>query len=289
MSSGNKKTPSFYGNLGFKTQGLGLRTHTNLNLGSGLSFSENRRFQDGLIHNRGETVIHETAISCMKCRRGGEEDQLVGNVFCSTCNSDGWLYRNPRYIQGLITDITASRDISMYGILEPGDCTLSPSSSLFPPITDFDKITFTWPQAVSDGEIMVRGAAYQRQVKRGGTQWLSEDQDRLNYEGVHSIHVEDENEVEYYEDNDFIFEGKTIRWIGRTPAVRTRFVIKYLAHLEWIVFTPVKERRDVGVNMGSKVLLRRRHIVHMSDDPMKETASEKASDGSSIFGGKVVI
>lgn len=273
---------------GFQTQGGGLRNHISLAQGLGIDFQDGLKFQDELVNNRGEILILETTIACPKCRSGDTDDPLLGNMNCASCSGDGYLFRNPRYIQALITGINLTRDLAEAGWVIPGDCLMSPPPSLHPQVSDFDKVTFTWPQVVGDGQIIVRGASYRRQQEQGVRLTLTEDEDVLYYTGENALHVEDEDGNEYYQDADFVFDKKVIRWLNTSqPKIRSRYVIKYEAFLEWIVFNPPQERRDVGRNLGPRVVLRKRHIALMRNDPKEDTAAEKVD--KVLFGSKITI
>lgn len=284
-----KKNLLIHRNRGFQTQGLGLRNHMNLAQGVGIDFQDGLRFQDELVAGRGEILVLETTIACPKCRSGDSEDPLLGNMNCESCSGDGYLFRNPRYVQALITGINLTRDLAEAGWVIPGDCLMSPAPSLRPQVADFDKVTFTWPQPVGDGQIIVRGAAYRRQRERGSSRTLTADEDVLHYQGANAIHVEDEDENEYYQDADFVFDKKVIRWLnsGNQPTIRSRYVVKYEAYLEWIAFNPPQERRDQGRNLGPRVVLRKRHVALNRNDPKADTGADKAD--KALFGGKVTI
>ena len=200
---------------------------TNAQTGLGIDFSDNHKFQDGLISNRGQVVIHEMGVACT-CRSGDRSEPVVGGSGKLNCNKceNGIMYRNPRQIMGLITNIGYQRQLLESGFANPGDCVMSVSPNLDFPPADFDKITFTWPENVNDGQVIIRGAE-----SDADTSTLDAHEDRLHYKGAKSLHVEDEDGKIYYQDTDFYFEGRKIVWLN-APDKNTRYSVKYMAYLE---------------------------------------------------------
>ena len=290
---------------GPRTQGLGFQGHQALGMGVGVNFQDNLKLQDELINSRGEMIIHSMGIACPKCRSGDSGDDILRVVDCPRCES-GYIYRNPRHIQALITSISASRDLVEGGFVIPGDCIMSTSPKLHPQVTDFDIVRFTWPQPVNDGQVIVRGAQYRRLQNQlgnsanpedmgGSSVKLAPNEDFLHYHAAEALHVEDEDENIYYQDTDFTFEGKKIRWNNDLPTRNKRVVVKYLAYLEWVVFNPPLERRDVGRNLGPRVILRRRHIVDRQRSEadklqdVTEPTVNGSNQGATLFSRKVTV
>jgi len=248
----------------------------NAQTGLGIDFSDNHKFQDGLIANRGQVVLHEIGVACT-CRSGDRSDPVVGGsgkFNCGNCEN-GILYRNPRQIMGLLSGIGYQRQLLESGFANPGDCVLSVSPNLEFPPSDFDKITFTWPENVNDGQVIVRGAEADLQHVA-----LQTNEDRLHYKGAKSIHVEDEDGVVYYQDSDFYFEGRKLVWLN-SPTKNKRYSVKYMAYLEWIVFTSPMSRRDKDASLGYRVVLRKKHIANLND-PVEEKLLEKAAFQSRV-------
>jgi len=260
---------------------------TRLASASGTGFQSSMQFQEDLVANRGEIVIHETGVSCPKCRASVDDD-VFGSTYCTSCRGTGWLWRNPRKIQGLVTGISQNRDLRELGFLQPGDCVLSTSPRLVPQVSDFDKLTFTWPLPLDDGQVIVRKKSYQREIEKYGTPFLEQDEDRIFYEGVNTIHCEDEHGIEYYQEADFIFNGKRLKWIGNKPARNVRYVIKYEAFIEWIVSSPPLQRIDHGVNIGPRIILQKRHVALLSEDVREKTAAQDAEE-TAVFNKKVTV
>jgi len=283
----SKPFPKF-NTRGLRTLGGGLQSHANLGQGLNIDFQDRFRFHDELVADRGEMLIHEMAVACPSCRRGDSDDPIFFTAHCSNdCEWNGFMYRNPRYIQALVTGISQSRDLGEFGFASPGDCTISPAPNLRPQIHEYDRITFTWPQTVDEGQVLVRGNEYRRFKERGGTHTLEENEDLLFYSAANALHVEDEDGNEYFEDADFVFDGKIIRWLGNKPIIRKRYVVKYEAYFEWIAITPPLERRDKGRNLGPRIFLRKVHAFKSADDPNQDTAEERADNN--LFSNKVVV
>jgi hypothetical protein len=239
--------------------------------------------QEELIRDQGAYMLHEIAISCT-CR---VEDTFAGlegdakkrrrDPYCPRCRGEGYLYRDPIVLQGLATSIRQQRNILDAGIAQPGDMLFSPQLS--PPPTmqtdssrkigSWDKLTATWDQPLDDGHVLVRGAATLNENK-GLKTGLSPDEDRLWYEPSTAIWCEDDNGVVYNDGEDFqLGPGKILKWVGKRPIVGQRFVIKYNCYFEWIVFAPPQERRGRdNDDLGQLVMLRKRHIAFVNDNPL---------------------
>ena len=241
----------------------------NQQTGLGVTWSDNFRMQDGLISNRGQTVIHEIGLSCT-CRTGNRGEAVVGGsgtLYCMKCEN-GILYREPLQIMGLISGISSNRQLVETGFINPGDCVLSISPNLKNPPADFDKITFTWAENVGDGQVITRGESAE------GSYGLADNEDLLHYQGAESIYCEDEDGRTYTEGSDFRFEGRKIVWLN-PPDDKKRYTIKYKAYLEWLVYDSPMTRRDRDSDLGFRVVLRKKHLVNLRDS-VDEKPMDKA-------------
>ena len=156
--------------------------------------------------------------------------------------------------------------------LNPGDCMMSISPKLDPPVADFDLVTFTWPQPLDDGQIIIRGKDYQEEKslpKKPIDHLLTANEDRLLYTAAQALWVEDEEGKLYYEKTDFVFEGRLIRWLN-PPADGTRVSVKYQCFFDWISYASPSERRDKGDSLGPQVALRKVHVVFTTEDPHQQ-------------------
>lgn len=199
---------------------------------------------DQFTDQEGETVRHLVG---MRCWCHGNDGQPDPN--CKNHEAGGWIYVDEKQITGLVTAITHHKELIAAGVLETGECVFSPRSDYT--VSEGDKIIFTWALPFGPGE----------PLKRGGG-----NSEPLYYEAAKSIYCIDENKVKYIEGTDFRFNGKTIEWkwtgkTGATPALGIRYTVKYMAFIEWIAFVPPITRISHGEDIGSKVILRKKHLV----------------------------
>lgn len=241
----------------------------------------NPSLQEGLVTTRGSDLIHEMAVSCPTCRTADvfantaqDGQYAVRSPNCIKCGGDGRLYRKPALVRGIVSGMRQNRIHNAIGDTQPGDMQLSigPGFPIFGAeqrrISRDDKFTATWDSPLDDGQTVVRGAATLDDNLRLKFA-VNADEDRLWYYPAKALHCEDENGIEYFQDADFVLgEGKIIKWIGNQPDIGTKYVIKYTAYLEWIVWIPPTERTDVdGVDLGPLVQLRRKHVAFVNDSP----------------------
>lgn len=231
-------------------------------------------------------MLHEIALSCT-CRVDdvyagikGDGEERRREPYCDRCGGDGWLFRDPDQIVGLATSIRQQRNVLDAGIAQPGDMTFSPmpeevtcESTGRRRVTQYDKLTALWDQPLDDGQVIVRGAGTSHENKSLVTH-LSESEDRLWYEPSSSIWCEDDEGTTYTENGDFeLGPGRIIKWVGNQPRVGQRYSFKYNAFFEWIVYAPPTERVDRDNNdLGSLVMLRRRHIAIVNSSPLTTAA-----------------
>lgn len=199
---------------------------------------------DNFVAEEGEQVRHLIGLRCFCHDASGQP-----NPNCMEHETGGWLYAEEKIITGLVTDISQRRELMETGVFMPGDCVFSPLTS--DTVSEGDKIIFTWPLPYGQGDPLVRGEGVS---------------DKLYYEGVSGIFCIDENKQKYVEGTDFRLSGKNIvwDWTGKTglkPATAIRYTIKYRAYIEWLVFVPPIERITHGDDLGSKVMLRKKHLM----------------------------
>lgn len=198
------------------------------------------------VEQEGETVRHLVGMRCWCHGATGQPDPN-----CTAHEDGGWVYANEQTITGLVTDISQRRELMETGAFMPGDCVFSPLSTVI--VSEGDKIIFTWPLPYGQGDPLQRGID------------LADD---LYYVAEKAIFCMDENKVRYYQGTDFRFAGKKIEWVwqdkpvsGKKPAPGVKYTIKYMAFIEWLVFVPPVERISNGEDIGSKVMLRKKHLV----------------------------
>jgi len=226
----------------------------------------------GLITNRGEELIHEIGMRCV-CNL---EDTFAGqieqthvprkrNIFgCDICTGDGYIFRNPKKIIALITSINERKDWLAEGWAIPGDCTMSVQPDYA--ISGHDQVTFTRPQSIPDGQVIIRGAGTMSDNSARDTKVVT-DEDRLWYCATDAIWCEDEDGIVYSNSDFSLNSSKVIKWFGNQPAIGKKYTIKYNAYLEWIAFNPPNERRDRNRDLGARVPLRKKHAVFVNRDP----------------------
>lgn len=221
------------------------------------------------IQARGDNVVIETGVACT-CRNNDLYASTIlrhnspasfRRMNCERCQGDGFIFRNARIVKGLITGIDPGKNRSLIdsGYAMSGDMVFSPSLSQGHLIGDFDKLTFSFPEEISDGQVIMRGAAHLEDNALVPTD-LTTSQDRLWYVADCAIWCEDEDGIVYKQDADFTLSDKKITWIGKQPAEGKLYVLKYMGYPEWIIYTQPFIRYDRNRSLGKRVLLRRKHV-----------------------------
>lgn len=244
---------------------------------------------DELIEARGEIVVVETGVSCT-CRNGDlygstiEREGKPGSwrkLNCPSCQGDGYVYRNARCVRGLVTNVESGKNKKLIesGYAIPGDAVFSPErSEQF--IGDFDKVTFQFPEPVNEGQVILRGAAGMDENAQIQTD-LEDNEDRLWYVAETAIWCEDEEGHVYNQDVDFEFESRKIRWIGNTPDKGSLYTIKYWGIPEWIVYAHPFIRVDRDRSLGSRVLIRKKHVAFLTGN-QAATPAEREAEASAF-------
>jgi hypothetical protein len=227
----------------------------------------------GFINERGEEVLHEVGMRCL-CNN---EDTFAGNIEetnvlrrrniigCPVCGGEGQIFRDVKKIVALVTGVREDKNRIESGYAMPGDCILSPPPGYV--ISAGDRITFMWAQPIADGQVIVRGAANKSDNSAKNTK-VNPNEDRLWYCAEESIWCEDEEGMVYSSSADFQLDGsRVIKWKGASPKIGNKYVIKYKAYLEWIAFIPPSVRRDRNRDIGERVLLKKKHVALINDNP----------------------
>lgn len=242
-------------------------------LAPGFGIDWNFSTHEGFISERGDTVIHEIGLRCT-CNM---EDTFAGIVEkgttvprrrtklgCEKCYGEGYVYRDPRKITALVTSYRANKLQMDSGWAYPGDVLVSTMPGYV--VSAGDRFTFPWEEPLADGQVIMRGAASinDNSARKIG---LEQSEDKLWYCAIRSIYCEDSDGNVYSSGADFVLDGsKIIKWIGASPRLGQSYTIKYTAYPEWIAFMPPDLRQDRGRDLGSRVGLRRRHIVNLNDN-----------------------
>jgi hypothetical protein len=199
---------------------------------------------DKFVREEGEWVLHSIGMRCWCTGRDGQKDPN-----CQACDVTGSVYSDSTRIRGLFTDIMQRKELASTGLFLPGDAIFSPLTG--DTVSEGDKITLLEPMPHGKGDALFR---------------TNLDFDRLLYNALSAIFCMDENRTRYEEGTDFRLQDKTIIWqwdgkTGKTPSYGCRYTIKYRAYIDWIAFFPPMERFSHGKDMGSKVFLRKLHLV----------------------------
>jgi hypothetical protein len=196
------------------------------------------------VREEGELVLHATG---MRCWCQGRDGQLDPN--CNAHDVTGSVYDDPEKIVGLFTDLTQRKELVSTGLFLPGDALFSPQTGAT--VSEGDKITLLKPLPYGAGDARIRG---------------NEAHDSLLYKAESAIFCMDEDRNRYKEGVDFKFSEKTILWDwagkdGDKPSLGKKYTVKYRAFIEWIAFFPPMERFSHGEDIGSKVMLRKLHLM----------------------------
>ncbi len=219
-----------------------------------------RRRVNEINRTYGDWLIWEQGLPCA-CRVAGALRMTAG---CPRCEGEGFIWVRPEKLKGIVMPVHADRRLlSTMGWLSPADLTFS--TDVHSRIQDFDRITLTVPLP-ADPEVITRGQAH-----RDGVPGVEADEDRLSYQAVTPIHCAtyDHPETALVHGDAYVFSGKTLRWL-RPPPDGTVYVLKYEALTEWIAFSSPFETLDRGKHLGQRVLLRKRHLVNLRENPKRD-------------------
>lgn len=241
-----------------------------------------------LIQDRGDLVVWEKGIA----NPGRADDPRSGlidvdgkpgrtrDISDDHDGGTGYVYRDARVIKGLITSVESGRNRRLIelGYAVPGDCVFSPSMTVGT-ISDFDKITFTWPVNISEGQVIMRNAANleENAVVDSG---ITADEDKLWYMPAEIIWCEDSLGRIYQPGADFTVspDTKKLTWVGaKRPDDGQNYTLKYTAYLEWIAYATPMTRYDAGRNLAQRVTLKKAHVAHLRselDTPTARAAEE---------------
>ncbi len=183
-------------------------------------------------------------------------DMSQANTACAVCGGLGRFYPNPpTLIRGIVSNAVQDRQLLDIGFeLDVSDLVWSSDPWSPGPLSPLDLLVFaddphTW---TFEGQVLIRGA--------GPTDTLYYNASELG-----DIYTVDPISGTYtsYTDSGVTVNGKLIDWSNATyqPPQGTYYSVKYRAQYEWVVYIPPMPRFERGQSMGSKVLLRKRHVV----------------------------
>ncbi len=204
-----------------------------------------------IVRQYGDWVLWEKGLPCA-CHAASRLRMAAG---CDRCGGEGFVWTDPRRLKAVLLPLHSDRRLASLGWAVPGDMTLGPAPHTR--VHDFDRITLTTPTE-AEAEVIERG--------RGDrVPGLAPQEDLLAYHATNPIAcVLHDQPGEFRFEEDYVFEGKVIRWL-RPPPDGTIYVVKYEALVEWLAFSSPLEVLDRGKNLGQRVLLRRRHLVNLRD------------------------
>lgn len=236
---------------------------------AGLGIDFNPEALEGLISNRGTTVVHEIGLTC-PC--GSDPlNPTTDDVLCEYCFGNGIQWVDAQTIVGLITNITFQPNIGRAAFFQAGDLIFAPSLHARE-IGDYDRITLTRPVAMDNGQIITRFGA--RRVAN-----LKPNEDLILFSAAKSqaIAVIDRTGCVYHP-GDYVLEGRRIVWPdeARAPKVGERYTIKYHSYLEYIAFASPMARFDRDRSIGQRVALRLRSVSNILEASEAEAAGIRA-------------
>lgn len=250
---------------------------TTLAEGYGLDFDLAAHNQ--FIESHGVDMLHEVSLRC-PC---GADDVFARNIndgeqgrplpHCDRCGGDGWLYRAPRLVRGIVSGLSLKQVALEGGMSQPGDLKFTPMIQSpdmeHRKVAQWDKFTSTLPMVIEGGQVITRGAA-QFVAPSAASDGMSPDEDRLIYEPEALVHCEDDRGAVYTAADVQLGPGRLVRWMtSHRPPTRSRYTILYRAFLEWITVFPPQEKYDRGGrDLGSVALLRRKHVQLLNRGPL---------------------
>jgi len=205
---------------------------------------------DEFVTRHGDIVLWRRAY---KCPCGATPDADRALLSCAGCHGLGLIYDAPVQIIGLVTGITRDKELLESGFAEPGDMLLglAPDEPNF--LSENDSVRITWDRGQPyEGDTIKRSSS--------GPDLLSYDADMV--ERCFTINPATGVITTYGSESDFQISDNQLSWLaGHGPPVGAVYSIKYSAFFDWIVFFGPKDRFEQGVNLGQRVMLRKRHLV----------------------------
>lgn len=236
----------------------------------------NLQSHDILARKRGEVVWWWASqkCTCAAARKTIKEnrdtgkishDSLRADLVCSVCGGNGFFWPVRRKIKAVVLDVNTgnSRELLAAGLATPGDLMMSPAPLGMRSfrISDFDKIIFPHrggqPHA---GDVLIRGQ-FDNGLIDIFPHPLGEITKIAYKSGSSMIYPEEGADYTYAKyDNE-------ITWIDGGPNVPpdgTPFSVSCHVYYEWIAFASPFERVENDNLLGSKVLLKKKHLVGLT-------------------------
>lgn len=243
----------------------------------GLSIDMNFEAMEGLIGNRGVSVLHEIGLQCT-CYAQNAEEGFPGHSSstCNICYGLGTFWRDPVSMFGIIEPLTVQKQVNPTSVVQTGTNTFSPSTYVRE-ISDFDRITLLQPfplgmQVITRG---VSGSSCPRPSE------LAESEDFLFHEAgsAQAIWVED-SAGNVYRYPDYCLSGRRICWSAALP-IGTKYTIKYSMLLEYIVWATPELIFDRERKIGQRVQLEKIVAQHYTRNaPIRPPWQERLDDNA---------
>ena len=192
-----------------------------------------------------------------QCPCGSLGDANRSRTTCIHCVGTGTRYEAPKTLTAIVTGVTRDKNLLDAGVADPGDCLMGLSPRETEMLSDWDMIELQWEQGQPfEGDVLIRGS--------GATDVLSYPPKKI----FSCVQIDATTQVltSYVEGVNFTVAGRVLTWTVAQPqpAVGQAFSIKYSAVFQWIVFRSPFDRREQDVNLGQRVLLKKRENVRRS-------------------------
>lgn len=174
------------------------------------------------------------------------------NINCQACGGFGIIYPEaPIQVLAMASSIDQNLDLVQFGLMEDGDLVLTPMPGAIH-FDNYDLAILPWQMGIPTyGQVLTRGS--------GTTD--TADYRIITAEGIWTVDPATGVSTMYQPTTDFTYSGKTITWVGNTPAAGDIYSIRYGAQFEWVAFNPPSPRLAFGQDLGQRAVFRKRHII----------------------------
>jgi hypothetical protein len=187
-----------------------------------------------------------------KCACGNEPDSNRALLTCVVCNGLGIRYGPPFFIRALVTGIRHDRSLVMTGIAQPGDLVIGFSPFELQTVGALDIFMLDRAQGEPyEGDLIKRRLDQPSDVLRYAPKVMHQVSSVNPLSGVITV----------YPSGSYSLAGRIITWTGAAPEPGTIYGAHYFPVYEWIPYVIPMERYEQSVNLGQRVVLRKRHLV----------------------------
>lgn len=190
-----------------------------------------------------------------KCPCGALPDANRSRTTCVHCLGTGLRYDPPVNVIGIVTQKITDKNLIESGTVSPGDMLLGLSPLEKNVFSDWDMVELNWKKGEPfEGELIARSSD-------GAVDTLQYPAKDI-FDCVQINHTT-QTIIHYSAGTNFTVSGRTLTWIEDEdqPNVGDIFSIKYTAIFQWVCFRGPFDRREQDINLGQKVLLKKRHLV----------------------------